>query len=203
MYLYAHIYLDTDGDMYIVEVCRQPSVRLPPSRPSNSPFVPLSVVRRQQISKCGIATRGAWSHLGRRDTRDECVQWRLSLSAPRDGRLALGDELVNISGKRLRGLPVDRAAGILGEAGRDADCVVARTSPPPPLPAALEEILAMFDSRQLINLSTLPLLEAGRGPVQPTVITVGQEEEEGRAGGTYPVSDVTQVKGRGEEGGRE
>ena len=33
----------------------------------------------------------------------------------------------------------------------------------------------------------------------PTVITVGQEEA-GRAGGTYPVTDVTQVReeGRGE-----
>ena len=121
------------------------------------------MVKSQQISKYGIAGRCRQRSFspgrhGRRDTpvtRDECVQWRFSLVSPRDGRLALGDELVNISGKRLRGLPVDRAAGILGEAGRDADCVVARTSPPPPLPAALEEVLAMFDSRQLINLSTL------------------------------------------------
>ena len=107
----------------------------------------------------------------------------------RDGRLALGDELVNISGKRLRGLPVDRATGILTEAGRTADCVVARTQPPPPLPSSLPELLQMFEAKQLINLSDVVLGCVGvEGPtVPPTVICVGQEEDD------CPATNITQV----------
>ena len=128
-----------------------------------------------------------------------CSQTRQDLHIPfptatlitpsRDGRLALGDELVNISGKRLRGLPVDRATGILTEAGRTADCVVARTQPPPPLPSSLQELLQIFEAKQLINLSDVALGCLGvEGPtVPPTVICVGQEDED------CPATNITQV----------
>merc|ERR1712223_968385 len=109
--------------------------------------------------------------------------------AARDGRLALGDELVNICGKRLRGLPKEKAASIIAEAGRTADCVVARTSPQPKLPTSLVEILAMFPSRQIINLSSL---NVGSSVVGPTVICVGGEEEEEVDHEVYPVTDITQ-----------
>merc|ERR550525_1542247 len=114
-------------------------------------------------------------------------------TAARDGRLALGDELVNISGKRLRGLPKEKAASIIAEAGRNADCVVARTSPQPKLPTSLVEIVAMFPSRQIINLSSLNV--GSSEVVGPTVICVGgeEEEEEEEEGGeeTVPVYPVT------------
>jgi len=116
-------------------------------------------------------------------------------TAARDGRLALGDELVNISGKRLRGLPREKAATIIAEAGRNADCVVARTSPQPKLPTSLSEILAMFPARQIINLSSLNVGSAE--VVGPTVICVGgeeeEEDEEPETAPVYPVTDITQT----------
>jgi len=112
-------------------------------------------------------------------------------TAARDGRLALGDELVNICGKRLRGLPKEKAASIIQEAGRNADCVVARTSPQPKLPTSLVEILAMFPARQIINLSSLNV--GSSEVVGPTVICVGGEEEEDVDGPVYPVTDITQT----------
>lgn len=116
-----------------------------------------------------------------------CVGYRVvhltpTGTATRDGRLALGDELVNLGGKRLRGLAMDRAAAILQAAPWTADCVVARTSPPLPLPTSLPEILAMFPTKQLINLSTLttiPSIPTTTATVGPTVICVGGDEGEG------------------------
>ena len=46
---------------------------------------------------------------------------------PRDGVLSLGDEIVNINGKRLRGVTVAAASTILAACGRAAEAVVART----------------------------------------------------------------------------
>merc|ERR1711971_801688 len=47
--------------------------------------------------------------------------------AKSDGVLSVGDELVNINGKRLRGVSVDSARQILSSCARSAEAVVART----------------------------------------------------------------------------
>ena len=49
------------------------------------------------------------------------------LSSFRDGVLSVGDELVNINGKRLRGVSVDSVRHILSSCARSAEAVVART----------------------------------------------------------------------------
>ena len=50
-----------------------------------------------------------------------------NLSSFSDGVLSVGDELVNINGKRLRGVSVDSARQILSSCARSAEAVVART----------------------------------------------------------------------------
>ena len=45
----------------------------------------------------------------------------------RSGDLALGDEIVNIDGKRLRGVGLETARQILATCSRTAEAVVART----------------------------------------------------------------------------
>ena len=49
------------------------------------------------------------------------------LVVSRDGVLTVGDEIVNINGKRLRGLDLDTARLILSQCSRTAEAVVART----------------------------------------------------------------------------
>ena len=76
----------------------------------------------------------------------------------RDGVLSVGDELVNINGKRLRGVSVDSARRILSSCARSAEAVVARTE---------------ADTAAVRTEDTLVLWsEAGPGSYS-TVITVG------------------------------
>ena len=80
----------------------------------------------------------------------------------RDGVLTVGDELVNINGKRLRGVSVDSARHILSTCGRSAEAVVARTE---------------ADTSSLRSEDSLVLwTEAGAGNYS-TVITVGGAAE--------------------------
>ena len=44
----------------------------------------------------------------------------------RDGRVQVGDEIINVCGKRLRGLSIDEAIKSLKQAKRELDIVVAR-----------------------------------------------------------------------------
>ena len=55
------------------------------------------------------------------------IKWSSRCLHPRDGVLSLGDEIVNINGKRLRGVTVAAASTILAACGRAAEAVVART----------------------------------------------------------------------------
>ena len=80
----------------------------------------------------------------------------------RDGLLAVGDEIVNINGKRLRGVGLDTARQILSQCSRTAEAVVARTE-------------VTKESRETEESSRIVLWEEGRGRgVYSTVITVGE-----------------------------
>ena len=46
----------------------------------------------------------------------------------RDGRLAVGDEIINVNGRRLRGISLQEARLILQNAAKDVDIVIARSS---------------------------------------------------------------------------
>merc|ERR1719480_408839 len=82
--------------------------------------------------------------------------------AKSDGVLSVGDELVNINGKRLRGVSVDSARQILSSCARSAEAVVARTE---------------ADTSGLRSEDSLVLwTEAGAGNYS-TVITVGGAAE--------------------------
>jgi len=48
--------------------------------------------------------------------------------AHRDGRLAVGDEIINVNGRRLRGISLQEARLILQNAAKDVDIVIARSS---------------------------------------------------------------------------
>ena len=47
----------------------------------------------------------------------------------RDGRLQIGDELINVNGCRLRGVGLQEARSILANAPKDVDIVIARPNP--------------------------------------------------------------------------
>jgi hypothetical protein len=106
----------------------------------------------------------------------------------RDGRLQVGDEIVNIDGKRLRGLRLDRARQLLATCPNVADAVISRTATVIAA-AAAEATLVGAQIRlcptaeeeenggDLIHL-TSPVLtaadeEADELVVRPTIITVG------------------------------
>lgn len=78
--------------------------------------------------------------------------------AKRDGVLSVGDELVNINGKRLRGVSVDSVRHILSSCARLAEAVVARTE---------ADISSVRSEDRLVLWS-----KAGAGNYS-TVITVG------------------------------
>ena len=44
----------------------------------------------------------------------------------RDGRIRVGDEIINVCGKRLRGLTIEEAIKALKQPKRELDIVVAR-----------------------------------------------------------------------------
>jgi len=118
-------------------------------------------------------------------------------TAKRSGRLAIGDELVNINGKRLRGVAIERARLILDECGRTADAVVARSSTSMPS-TNLATLLTQYDAADLINLSDTQLSNMetpvqGVQRVQATIITVGEEMPGGgKPSGQY-VTDLAQT----------
>ena len=107
--------------------------------------------------------------------------WRFfcSFLFSRDGRLLIGDEIVNVNGRRLRGLSMPEAKAILrGCSKKDVDIVVARNISisggvaKPPLPELLPgsgggeaqqplSLLAHHDEHDLINLSSMPLRPGG------------------------------------------
>ena len=81
----------------------------------------------------------------------------------RDGVLTVGDEIVNINGKRLRGLGLDAARQILSQCSRTAEAVVART-----------EVVAGDPGDVGETEEKIVLWEGGvRTGVYSTVITVG------------------------------
>jgi len=103
----------------------------------------------------------------------------------RDGRLRVGDEIVNVNGRRLRGLPMSEAKTILRMcAGNvpEIDVVVARSASAKTsqtLAAAADDtplsLLAHHDESDLINLTETPLRKDG-DDVSPTVIRIGESE---------------------------
>ena len=103
----------------------------------------------------------------------------------RDGRLSIGDEIVNVNGRRLRGLPMPEAQTILQNClyscGHQAamDIVIARSSNSQMIKNEIIDqplsLLAHYDEQDLINLSSLPLRPSNEDlGVQPTVIRIGK-----------------------------
>eukprot|EP00095_Tigriopus_kingsejongensis_P005692 maker-scaffold158_size296719-snap-gene-1.24 protein:Tk05692 transcript:maker-scaffold158_size296719-snap-gene-1.24-mRNA-1 annotation:"domain protein" len=115
----------------------------------------------------------------------------------RDGRLLIGDEIVNVNGRRLRGLSMAEAKAILRNCSRlrDIDIVVARTSSPHPVPRAILHdqplsLLAHHDEQDIINLSDTPLrpgstVEDDITHIKPTIIHIGASDPDGLLSGTY------------------
>lgn len=104
----------------------------------------------------------------------------------------LGDEIVNVNGRRLRGLSMPDARAVLGACcnNTDIDVVVARRvshgGPSRHQPSLTEplSLLAHHDEHDLINLSSTPLrpgLEAveapGGGGGTSTVIRIGESNK--------------------------
>jgi len=56
--------------------------------------------------------------------------------ADRDGKLQVGDEIINVDGKRLRGLDAEAARRLLRSDRDVTDIVIGRDGPPPPAPPA-------------------------------------------------------------------
>jgi len=103
----------------------------------------------------------------------QVVQLQEGGTAARDGVLALGDELVNINGKRLRGVGLEAARAMLAECDRRADCVVARGGPG-------QQLLVAHRPADLLPLTTTTTTTTtpspAPGPGYSTVISVGQED---------------------------
>lgn len=103
--------------------------------------------------------------------------------------MLVGDEIVNVNGRRLRGLPMAEAKSILRSSttsSPEIDVVVARSGPKPfPISAAADDqplsLLAHHDESDLINLSSTSLRPDGKDnladeDVGPTVIRIGEPE---------------------------
>jgi hypothetical protein len=102
----------------------------------------------------------------------------------RDGRLLVGDEIVNVNGRRLRGLAMTEAKSILrtcsglnqeidivvARSGTDSNRVIGLVTDDQPL-----SLLAHHDESDLINLSSTSLRPEGQSEdVGPTVIRIGE-----------------------------
>jgi hypothetical protein len=107
---------------------------------------------------------------------------------------------VNIDGKRLRGLRLERARALLASSRNVVDAVISRTAPaagPLQLAAAAATAAAAVDKEQeqakddLIRLTGSLSSEEEEEVVRPTIITIGTEEvqmdeeegDEGEVGG--------------------
>ncbi|CAB4059043.1 unnamed protein product [Lepeophtheirus salmonis] len=98
----------------------------------------------------------------------------------RDGRLMIGDEIVNVNGRRLRGLPMDEAKALLNyKNDSSVDIVIARVITPSStskysnISNSPLSLLANHNEEDLINLSSRPLLKSSsHEEVLPTVIRV-------------------------------
>ena len=55
-----------------------------------------------------------------------CYGNLITFMSYRDGRLKIGDELINVNGKRLRGLEIDDAIRTLKQNDRELDIVISR-----------------------------------------------------------------------------
>lgn len=58
-----------------------------------------------------------------------CVNFHFPAFYDRDGKLQVGDEIVNVNGKRLRGIDVEEARHLLRSSPRETDIVIARDVP--------------------------------------------------------------------------
>ena len=94
-----------------------------------------------------------------------CLASRSDNGVFRDGVLTVGDEIVNINGKRLRGLALDTARQILSQCSRTAEAVVARTEVVAGEVGETEEKIVLWDG-------------GVRTGVYSTVITVGDNRSE-------------------------
>jgi hypothetical protein len=92
---------------------------------------------------------------------------------------------VNIDGKRLRGLRLERARALLASSRNVVDAVISRTAPaagPLQLAAAAATAAAAVDKEQeqakddLIRLTGSVSSEEEEEVVRPTIITIGTEE---------------------------
>ncbi|XP_069672186.1 uncharacterized protein [Periplaneta americana] len=76
--------------------------------------------------------------------------------ADRDGNLCVGDEIINVNGRRLRGLTMAGAREALGSGPRDVDLVIARAQEqpetPPPRPAARRKSTMLESSVDYENI---------------------------------------------------
>eukprot|EP00092_Neocalanus_flemingeri_P006642 GFUD01007166.1.p1 GENE.GFUD01007166.1~~GFUD01007166.1.p1 ORF type:complete len:727 (+),score=169.88 GFUD01007166.1:715-2895(+) len=146
----------------------------------------------------GVSSRKLGVIIAKVQLRDlNCVGYQVIYfleggTAKRSGRLALGDELVNINGKRLRGVAIDKARHIFDECGRTADAVVARTSSSIPS-LSLTTLVTQYEANDLINLSDTLISNLLCG-VQATVISVGEEVAVGgKPSARYCVTDLAQT----------
>ncbi len=92
---------------------------------------------------------------------------------------------MNIDGKRLRGLRLERARALLASSRNVVDAVISRTAPaagPLQLAAAAATAAAAVDKEQeqakddLIRLTASVCSEEEEEVVRPTIITIGTEE---------------------------
>ena len=91
----------------------------------------------------------------------------------RDGRLCVGDEIVNINGRRLRGLKMEKARHVLAHCENTVDAVISRSNDR----AGDKVVLSpdQYTDNELIDLSRPPG-EEEEETVLPTIITIGDEK---------------------------
>ena len=98
--------------------------------------------------------------------------------------MSLGDEIVNINGRRLRGLEVGKAKQVLAECEHIVDAVISRLNPPPhDLPTDktrfLPSDLIDLGLEEVESQETEGLVE--EETVLPTIITIGETSVEEKA----------------------
>lgn len=73
----------------------------------------------------------------------------------RDGRLQIGDEIINVNGCRLRGVGLQEARDILKNAPKEVDIVIARSSSPsPPVEMTMTRVSSPSPPRYYENIRT-------------------------------------------------
>ncbi len=115
---------------------------------------------------------------------------------------------MNIDGKRLRGLRLERARALLASSRNVVDAVISRTAPaagPLQLAAAAATAAAAIDKEQeqakddLIRLTASLSSEEEEEVVRPTIITIGTEEVQMDEEGEEEEGEVGLGGGRGVE----